>query len=222
MEDHGMSDAALREAYQRALDARRAGGREPCPSPEAMLSLLRREGPEEQRLETLDHVMGCGACRPEFELLRSIEQAGTGEAGAERARPALLGMSRRFLAPLAVAASLILVVAVGQRLRSPVAPDVERGRIDGVTLLGPPAEIAPGMPTTFAWKPVAGASSYVLEVLDENGHVVWGATTSQTSVTMSDPLVTAPGKTYRWWVRATTESGAQRASAVRPLRIQAK
>jgi len=221
MANQGVSDESLREAYQRALDARRVSGREACPSPEAMLSLLRREGTEEQRLETLDHVMGCGACRPELELLRSIEQVGASAETTERART-VLGIPRRFAGPLALAASLILVVAVGQRLRSPEAPDVERGRMDGVTLLGPPTEIAPGMPATFAWKPVPDASSYELEVFDENGHLVWGARTSHTSVTMSDPLVTTPGKHYRWWVRATTESGTQRASTVRSLRIQMK
>src|SRR5215468_110485 len=148
MGNQSVTDEALREAYQRALDARRVSGREPCVSPEAMLSLLRHEGTEEQQLQTLDHVMGCGVCRSEFELLRSIEQAGAGTT--ELARPAILGFPRRFAVPLALAASLILVVTVGQRLRAPGAPDVERGRMDGVTLLGPPAEIPPGMAPTFA------------------------------------------------------------------------
>src|SRR5215469_8186938 len=104
MGNQSVTDEALREAYQRVLDARRASGREPCVSPEAMLSLLRREGSEEQRLEKLDHVMGCGACRSEFELLRSIEQAGA--ATTERAAHAVLQFPRRFAVPLALAASL--------------------------------------------------------------------------------------------------------------------
>ena len=94
--------------------------------------------------------------------------------------------------------------------------------MDGVTLLGPPPEIAPGTSPTFTWKPVPGAQSYELEVLDEKGSVVWGAKTSETSVTMSDPLVMVPSKSYRWWVRATTAPGNQRASAVRSLRIRMK
>src|SRR5215510_6062414 len=110
MGNQGVTDEALREAYERALDARRVTGREACVSPEAMLSLLRREGSEEQRLETLDHVMDCGACRSEFELLRSIEQAGA--ASAEQARPAMLQISRRLADPLALAASVLLVVIV--------------------------------------------------------------------------------------------------------------
>ena len=218
MGDQGVSDEALREAYQRALDARRVSGREACVSPEAMLSLLRREGTEEQRLEVLDHVMGCGPCRSEFELLRAIEQAGA--ATTKRARPAVLQFPRRFAVPLALAASLILVVTVGQRLRSAGGADVERGRTDGITLLGPPPEISPGTSPTFAWKPVPGAERYELEVLDEKGTVVFGAKTSETSVTVSDPVLSAPGKSYHWWVRATTASGDQRASAARSLRIR--
>src|SRR5262250_222226 len=113
MGNQGVTDEALREAYQRALDARRVTGREACVAPEAMLSLLRREGSEEQRLEALDHVMGCGACRSEFELLRSIEQAGAGTT--ERVRPEVARLVPKFAIPLALAASLILVIAVGQR-----------------------------------------------------------------------------------------------------------
>ena len=220
MGNQGVTDEALREAYQRALDARRVTGREACVSPEAMLSLLRREGSEEQRLEALDHVMGCGACRSEFELLRSIEQAGA--AATERATHAVLQFPRRFAVPLALAASLILVVTVGQRLRMAGGADVERGRTDGITLLGPPPEISPGTSPTFAWKPVPGAERYELEVLDEKGTVVFGAKTSETSVTISDPLLSAPGKSFHWWVRATTASGDQRASAARSLRVQMK
>ena len=220
MPNQGVTDEALREAYLRTLAARRVSGREPCVAPERMLSLLRREGAEQQRLEALDHVMGCGACRSEFELLRSIEQAGA--ATTERAAPAALRILPRFAVPLALAASLILMVTVGQRLRTPEGTDVERGTMDGVTLLGPPPEIAAGTSPTFTWKPVPGAQSYELEVLDEKGGVVWAAKTSETSVTMSDPLVMVPGKSYRWWVRATTAPGNQRASAVRSLRIRMK
>lgn len=215
-----MTDEGLREAYQRALDARRVSGRERCLAPEAMLSVLRQEGSEEQRLEVLDHVMGCHECRSEFELLRAMEEAG---AGATQPAASILGPSlRRFAAPLALAASLILVVTVAHRLRTPVGSDVERGTADGITLLGPSAEIDEATAPTFAWKPVPGARRYELEVLDERGALVWGAKTSETSVTLSDPRLLPPGKTYRWWVRTTNESGAQRASPVRSLRIRTR
>jgi len=215
-----VTEEGLREAYQRALDARRLSGRERCVAPEAMLSLLRQEGSEDQRLEVLDHVMGCGECRAEFELLRAMEEAGA--ATTERTAPVLGPSLRRFAPPLALAASLILVVTFAHRSRSPEASDVERGMADGITLLEPSAEIDEASPLTFAWKPVPGAERYELEVLDEKGALVWGAKTSGTSVTLSDPRLLPPGKTYRWWVRATTGSGAQRASPVRSLRIRAR
>jgi hypothetical protein len=215
-----VTDDGLREAYQRALDARRVPGRERCVAPEAMLSLLRQEGAEEQRLEVLDHVMGCGECRSEFELLRAMEEAGAGTT--ERARSVVGPGLRRFAAPLALAASLILVVSVAHRLRSPEGSDVERGVADGITLVGPSAEIDGATRPTFAWKPVPGARRYELEVLDEQGVLVWGAETSETSVTLPDPRLLAPGRTYRWWVRTTSESGAQRASPLRSLRIRTR
>ena len=37
MGNPGVNDEALREAYQKALDARRVSGRESCVAPEAML-----------------------------------------------------------------------------------------------------------------------------------------------------------------------------------------
>jgi hypothetical protein len=220
MGDEGMTEEALRAEYQRALDARQVGDRESCVAPEAMLAVLRRDGGEEQRLVVLDHVMGCAACRSEFELLRSLEQAGA--ATTERARPAGLRIPARVAVSLALAASVVLVVTVGQRLRGPEGSDVERGTTNGVTLLEPAPEIEDGTSPTFAWKPVPGAQSYELEVLDDRGTVVWGAKTSNTSVTLSDPRLLPPGKSYRWWVRATTPSGSQRASAVRSLRIRTR
>jgi len=212
-----MKEARLRELYKRTLATR---GRERCVAPEAMLAVLRREGPEEQRLEALDHVMGCSACRPEFDLLRSIE-----EAGAERSKPALLRIfprpAWRTIAPVALAASVLLVVTVGQRFRSQEAPDVERGTASSVLLLGPAAEVAAGEPLTFAWGPVPGASGYELEVLDEQGKVVLARKTTEASVTLTDAGGLSPGS-YRWWVRATNASGDQRASVVRSLRIRMK
>jgi len=249
-----MTDEQLRELYSGALARSGGRARQRCVSPEAMLAVLRREGPEEQRLETLDHVMACAACRGELDLLRSIEQAGaeTERAGAETERagaetdragagtePAGSGMERagsgteragvvrrlprrawRALVPLALAASVLLAVGIGQRFGRSDAPDeVLRGAADPVSLLAPPPEVAAGAPVTFAWQPVPGARSYRVEVLDAQGTVVFAETTDQTSVTLREPGHLAPGLEYRWGVRATTESGV-RASRLRSLRVR--
>ena len=220
MANEGLTDARLSELYRRALAGRAGRERERCVAPEAMLAVARREGPEEQRLLVLDHVMSCNACRSEFELLRSIEQA-----GAETERPALSSIvprrGWRWVAPLALAASLLLVVAVAQKLTTHGGPDVVRGTVDAVTLLAPAAEIDAGTPVTFAWQPVAGALRYDLEVLDEQGTVVFAQATEQTSAALPDARRLMPGSSYRWWVRATTGAGEQR-SPLRSLRIRMK
>ena len=81
--DH-VNDEQLREIYGGLMTTSARRGPSSCPAPEALLALVRREGPEETRLATLDHVMSCADCRSEFDLLRSIELAGA-EAGAAAA-----------------------------------------------------------------------------------------------------------------------------------------
>ncbi|HKA86853.1 MAG TPA: fibronectin type III domain-containing protein [Haliangiales bacterium] len=218
MENDGLTDARLRDLYQRALAQRGERARERCVAPEAILALTRREGPEKRRLEVLDHVMGCNACRAEFDLLRSIEQA-----GAEAERPAIVPRHRwGWLSPVALAAALVLAVGVGVKLGTRGAPDVERGTGDAVTLLAPAAETDAGAPVTFAWRPVSGALRYEIEVLDEQGKVVFARTTEQTSATLSDAGLLVPGSSYRWWVRAASGAGEPRSSPLRSLRIRLK
>jgi hypothetical protein len=109
-------------------------------------------------------------------------------------------------------------VGVGLKLTSRGGPDVERGAADAVTLLAPAAEIEAGAPVTFTWQPVSGAHHYELET----SKVVFALATEQTSATLDDARRLAPGATYRWWVRATTGAGDQRASRVRSRRLRMK
>ena len=218
-----MTDARLRELYELALAARDGGGREGCVSPEAMLALVRREGPEAERLATLDHVMACAACRREFDLLRSIELAGAESDSASVARRPP-GRSWRHGAPFAIAAALLVAVGLGVRdrgrSRDDVArDDVTRGAGDGVTLVAPATEIASGAPLVFVWHPDSGASRYLLEVLAADGSVVLSESTSDTTVTPREATRLRPGVSYSWWVRSVGDGGTQRASSVRPLRL---
>ncbi|HEY0776919.1 MAG TPA: hypothetical protein VGD56_03035, partial [Gemmatirosa sp.] len=85
-----MTDDQLREAYAAHLRTRDPGTRaDPaaCVSPEDLLALVRREGPEPHRLAVLDHVMQCERCRTEFELLRAVEAAGRKADEADLAAP---------------------------------------------------------------------------------------------------------------------------------------
>ena len=212
-----MSDERLRELYTAAVAGRPAGA-EAHPAPEAIAALARREGSEEARLATLDHVMGCDDCRRDFDLLRTLERAGAQSGVA--ARPAA---RRAWFMPAALAASLLLAVGIGRQVLRSGTDDTTRG--DGesgaIVLVQPGAEMPAGQSLTFAWRPVPGASRYELELLDAGGAVAASAATSDTSAT-PDAAHTLPPGEYRWWVRATTSDARTLRSALRPLRLTAE
>jgi hypothetical protein len=222
-----MSDARLRELYARAYSAGAGTGTATPPataahpSPEDVLALAQRSLPESRRLALLDHVMACPDCRAEFDMLRAIEAAG-GERTAQ-VRP--LPSAWRRMAPLAIAASLALVVGTEGWRRSTARDGEEqvmRGDASGVTVVSPAGEVAAGAPLTFAWQAVPGARRYDLEVLNADGNVVFSAETRDTVVTGARPETILPGADYRWWVRAVLEDGGQPRSEPRAFRIRAE
>ena len=213
--DHVVTETQVKQIYA-ASTARRRGD---CPSPEALQALARREGEEPARLATLDHAMRCAGCRAELDLLRSIEEAGA-EAGAEvgAGRPA---RRRTWFVPAALAATVLLAVGVGRFALAPSEPEALRaGEGGGVAVLAPAGQAAAGDPLAFAWRPVAGAQRYRIEVLDGEGDVAIEAETRDTALTIDGVRRLRPGD-YRWWVVAYTPRPGPR-SALRPLRLTAK
>jgi hypothetical protein len=211
--DH-VNDQQLRAIYGDIMTSRSRSRPSACPEPEAILALGRREGPEETRLAVLDHVMSCADCRSEFDLIRSIELAGA-DAGAV-ARP-----GRRWMAPLALAASVLLAVVIG-RYALPGTPErdvVRSGEKDRLTLLAPPTEAATGSPILFVWHPIEGAGRYRLEVMNAGGEVVLEAETADTAMLLQSAADLKPGE-YQWWVGATAPADAR--SALRPLRLKSQ
>ena len=208
-----MSVARLQELYAQAL-ARRTGPAEGCVPPEELLALVRKQGDEARRLQTLDHVMGCADCHREFELLRALEAA-----GANRREPVTVRSISRRVMPFALAASLLLAVGVGLVMRNRES-DVTRGGRSALVLLTPPSEVAPAQPVTFSWRASPGTQRYRLELLDRNGGVVFSQLTPDTSLTLPAELL-PPGSSYRWWVRDATP-GSAIASSLRALRVRSK
>jgi hypothetical protein len=207
-----MSVPRLQELYAQAL-AGRSDAAEGCVPPEELLALVRKQGNEARRLQTLDHVMGCAACHREFELLRALEAAGGGSR-----EPATVRSSRRIM-PLALAASVLLAIGVGIVMRNRES-DTTRGGRSALVLLTPAAEVAPAEPVTFSWRPLPGTQRYRLELLDRNGGAVFSQLTPDTSLTLPAAIL-QPGSSYRWWVRDATP-GSPVASSLRALRIRSK
>ena len=211
--DH-VNDEQMREIYGGLMTMRARRRPSSCPVPEALLALVRREGAEDARLATLDHVMSCADCRAEFDLLRSIELAGAEAGGA--ARP-----GRRWLAPVALAASVLLAVVIGRYALPGTPPSdlVRSGEEERLTLLAPPTQATAGAPLLFAWHPVPGASRYRLEVMDTAGEVVLEAETADTALLLKGAAELQPGS-YQWWVGATAADAAR--SPLRPLHLDAR
>ena len=208
-----LTDEQLRELYLRATEARRDPRRADCPSPDALLALVRREGSEARRLEALDHAMTCPECRKDFELLRSIE-------GGRRADAGVSVEHIRWRRPLgvalaaALAATIAFVAVLGPwrsaRLGSSQS-DVLRGDATGVVATAPLDGASMGSDTlTFAWHPVPGTRRYVLELLTQGGTVSLARETPDTTATLSASQL-GPGD-YRWWVRAQLDGGERRSS----------
>lgn len=208
-----VTEAQLKEAYQAHL-ARSRRDRASCPSPEAIQALVRREGDEASRLATLDHVMSCGDCRTELDLLRTVEEAG------QRSGAVAAPGRRRWMMPAALAATLLLAVGLGRLVLKPAEDTVRSGDRGRVELIAPGAEVPAGSPVSFAWRPVEGASRYRLEVLTPSGDLAIEAETHDTALTSDSAARLAPGS-YQWWVIALSPTPGPR-SELRRLRVIAQ
>jgi hypothetical protein len=213
-----IEDARLQELYARRMAARGDGGGTSCVTPEAILALVQREGTEEERLVTLDHVMACAACHREYEWLMAVDQAGLEAEGASAA-----GQRRVWWrgTPLALAASLAAVVGAAVVLSTVLHPGAEltRGAESDIVLIAPGVQAAAGRPITFTWRALPGVSRYVLEVQRPDGSIALADTTADTVVVVSDVARRLPDSAYRWWVREVTGGAEPRSSAFRDLRL---
>ena len=208
-----MSDDRLKDLYTAAVKAGVALPAGSHPTPEAIAQLVRREGPEDARLATLDHVMSCAECRRDFDLLRTVERVGV-QSGAATGP----GARRSWMVPAALAASLLVAIGVGRTLLPPT-DDTTRGSEDApVVLVAPGTEAVAGDGLVFAWLAVAGARRYELELLDAGGSVAAATATSDTTASPSAVTALPPGE-YQWWVRATTSDARSVRSPFRPLRV---
>ena len=211
-----MNRAQLRAAYSDAVAARRPETRTACPPPETILALVRREGSEEQRVATLNHVLSCVDCERELALLRALERAGAMDTPAPRRAP-----WRRY-AGIALAASVVLAIALGPAHRLFERERTVRGGAETLAPIVPAAgavlSASPALPLTFVWHAVPGAAAYTLELLTGEGALVVSAETKDTTLTLASPGALAPGD-YQWSVTARGFDGSELRSPARPFRV---
>jgi hypothetical protein len=199
-----LNDERLRALYQQAIERRRPAERTACLPPERLLALAegRLRGSEAQ--EAADHAMSCASCREEYALLRAIARV------QERSSA---WSARR----LALAASIVLALGAIVILRTTRQRDAAtfRGSADEVRLLAPEPGVAP---LTLAWRSVADASRYEVELMDSAGMPLHQATTRDTVLVVPETVRLAPGAEHRWWVRAVLANGREVRSTVATFR----
>jgi len=186
-----MNDERLRDAYERGLPRSDASPTLDDVSAERLRRLVEQEGPESERLRTLDVALSTAEGRRELEIAW---------AAARAARP-----PRRSWQRYAVAASILVVVGASallvRRLATP-SDTVLRGNDSPVTLVAPVGEVRPDRATRFLWRAVGNAERYQIVVVDTTGTELYAAETRDTAMSLPDSVKLLPGHAYLWWVQA--------------------
>jgi hypothetical protein len=221
MEQRDMNESPrLQELYARRVAAHGGADAGVHATPEAILAAIQRDGPEAERLVTIEHVMSCAACHRDYEWLKAVDDAG--EEFAERSgehrvqsRPWWQGRQ------LALAASLLMALGAALAVRGVLrsGPELVRGGSGDIALLTPATRVAADAPLAFAWRAVPGVSRYVLEIQRADGSVAFTDTIADTVATVAPAGRLLPDTTYRWWVREVTDGSEPRSSALRELRL---
>lgn len=97
------------------------------------------------------------------------------------------------------AALLLLVVLVLARLREP-GPASERKYL--VSPVGPVAHA-----DAFVWKRPKGAVRFFVELLDQDGTLLWSQTTRDTTLALPGSAALPPNRVFRWRVTYTFADG---------------
>lgn len=206
-----MSDERLRALHERLLARRRPADRTGCPGADALVALVERRLPEARRVALLDHVMGCLACREDFDLVRAFVEQG------EKLQP------KRTPSWLPLAAAAVLAVGAGSvwlALR-PGGEGPARGGGVGLELVAPSGAVSSAAARRLVWRAQPDAVRYDLEVLDGAGTVLHAAATTDTTAAVPQSVALLPGIDYRWWVVARLADGSERRAEVRAFRVAA-
>jgi multidrug efflux pump subunit AcrA (membrane-fusion protein) len=113
-----LSEGELRDGYQ-AHTSRPSRVRSDCPTADELVAAASAESSQEAREAVADHLIACSDCAQEFRLLQalsaSVEEAGPAlpATAREPARSRRWFEARPARAPLALAASVLIAIALG-------------------------------------------------------------------------------------------------------------
>jgi hypothetical protein len=163
---------------------------------------------ERDRFET--HLAECPECR------QALIEA---EALLKRARPAW--RVNKFVALIAAVLVLVAVDLKVQRNNDLSAPTITRdaGTIDrGMIAYGPMGEVT-RRDLRFVWKPVAGAISYKILLVDANSRRVWSTAASDTSIALPSTVTLRVGENYFWASDGLASDGTTQSTGLHEFRV---
>jgi hypothetical protein len=202
-----MNDEQLRDAYARGLPEGRPRPPLDDLSAEHLRRLVEREGPDAERLHTIDTMLRTAEGRRELEIAWAAVRA---------ARPR---RSRVWRWGIGVAATVAAAAGIGTIwFSSKPTPDLLRDATSPIRLVAPLGTSPARAP--FTWRPLENAERYQLVVVDTTGADVFVTETRDTTVSLPDTLRLTPGVSYLWWVQATTRDGASVTAVTQRIRIQ--
>ena len=208
-----MTESKLHDLYGRWLGAHAPPDRSACIAPEMLREVAEGRATEPERIAALRHVAGCPACLRDLELLRAVISTGH---HLRRRRAVTLALAASIGVLLAGAAVWSLALAPGTRR------DVMRGAPESLVLLEPMGAVPAREQVVLAWRPVAGALQYEVQVVDAEGTSILSATTSDSSVRVVADTLFRPGVEYRWWVQAELRDGTRPRSDARRFHLETR
>jgi putative zinc finger protein len=180
------------------------------PDPHEVTAYLSGTADRAARARFEAHLADCADCAEELVAVRRLHR---------RPPP----MSRRFAVAGAAAAAVIAVALVGHRVGGPPVPTTPPVRGDGsaaaVTTVSPQEGAAIEPSQTFAWRPVAGATSYRISITLADGDSVWAASVADTAVRAPEQALTGGSGTYFWYVDALLADGRSVAGTAHEFRL---
>jgi hypothetical protein len=201
-----INDEKLRAAYEQGLPD---GADRPVLddlAAERLRRLVEREGPEAERLHTVDGLLSTAGGRVDLDIVLAASRA-----ARQRARPAIWWR--------AAAGVLIAAGAWGAWLTRPDQPQQLRGPDESPINLVAPRGLQVSA-DRFVWRALAGIERYTLVVVDTAGAEVFASETSDTSVVLPDSVHLSRGQRYLWWVQARTPLGESVTAVTQQFQIR--
>lgn len=153
-----------------------------------------------ERDRYFDHVTACDDCTRVWRGILALKAEA--EALGLIEPTAVQPLWRRHLAPLAMAAALVLVVGAVLVVRQPVTQvDTVRSGAQLPVINGLMMAYSPAYVPTFVWPPVMLATQYRVEVFSEDGRPIWSREQAAPPMPWPSDVATAKGA-YRWRVEA--------------------